>query len=319
MSATIASGLGVQQARQRLSDVSRLSPEQVSAAQDVLDRFRASRPRNQACVACGSMVWVEHENASGEAIWACSGCHRPVLTTEEWSAERARQGANGAHSQTGAPDPRDTLRDALARLTAARRRLSEVSAALPSARTALAMARERHVMASAAVEEVEAATVASMARKFLGQAGPPAPSQDVARAQLAVASDAVENALAAKQHFDGAINAATLSVDAARTRAGKAAIAVIAFEQLEDLLDVAVEARAAYVEAIGKLGWLLRNGMSSTTDARARQLVAGADTAPSTWQEAKVAGTGQMEAALAALLRIRRRQFDGRLLLAQGH
>ena len=78
-------------------------------------------------------------------------------------------------------------------------------------------------------------------------------------------------------------------------------LAVIVVEQLEDLLGDAAEARATYLEALGQLGWLLRHHVVPSADARPRQLVAGADTAPAMWPEAKAAGVAAMEEALAAL------------------
>jgi hypothetical protein len=64
MSATLLSELSVAQARRRLNDTTRLSNEQTSELQAVVDRFHAARPRGKSCVACGSMIWSEHTTTS---------------------------------------------------------------------------------------------------------------------------------------------------------------------------------------------------------------------------------------------------------------
>jgi hypothetical protein len=65
MSATLLSELSVSQARRRLSDTSRLSPDEVSLLEQVVAKFHASRPkRGQQCVACGGAVWSEHTTAN---------------------------------------------------------------------------------------------------------------------------------------------------------------------------------------------------------------------------------------------------------------
>ena len=57
MSATLLSELSVSQARRRLSDTSRLSPDEVNLLEQVVAKFHASRPpRSQQCVACGSTL-----------------------------------------------------------------------------------------------------------------------------------------------------------------------------------------------------------------------------------------------------------------------
>ncbi len=79
-----------------------------------------------------------------------------------------------------------------------------------------------------------------------------------------------------------------------------AALRALAAEELEPLIERAVEARAAYLEAVGGLGWLLRNGALPAGDVRAQQLVLGADTAPSRWPEA-VTADARMPERLAEL------------------
>ena len=88
----------------------------------------------------------------------------------------------------------------------------------------------------------------------------------------------------------------------ANDKARKAAHAVLAAERLEALLIEAAEARANYLESVGQLGWLLRNHAIPTGDRRAHQILGEANQPPSTWPEARTAGTEAMEAALAALL-----------------
>jgi predicted Fe-S protein YdhL (DUF1289 family) len=120
MSATLLSELTVSQARRRLNDTSRMSPEQVGELEKIVAAFHAARPTNRACVACGSMRWSEHATADGDASWACAGCHRPAsLTVEEWHAlvdAEARRIAIEAEARAATePAPRDQLTAALAR------------------------------------------------------------------------------------------------------------------------------------------------------------------------------------------------------------
>ena len=77
---------------------------------------------------------------------------------------------------------------------------------------------------------------------------------------------------------------------------------MIVAERLEDVLGDVAESRAIYLELVGQLAWLLKTHMIPTADARARQLVADANTPPSAWREAATAGTAAMEDALASLL-----------------
>jgi membrane fusion protein, multidrug efflux system len=311
MSATL-SEMSVQEARRWLSDTSRLSSQEVDAAQGVVDRFFASRQRNLICRSCGAMRWVEHEASDGEAVWACASCHwPPALSDEEWAgvsaaSQRVTEAAQRAmEASQAAADPRAVLREALERLAAARAALSQAQAAVPAARQALDEARERHTAAEQRATEAKEAAVTAMAKGFLGQPGAEPPSQNEARAELAAAVDGLEAARAARQEIDGAVAGAKVSADAAATRARKAAAAVIAREQLEGLLGEATTARDEYCEAIGKLGWLLRQGAVPSSDARVRRLiagVAGAGPEPSSWPEATAAGKAAMEAAQAALL-----------------
>jgi hypothetical protein len=71
----------------------------------------------------------------------------------------------------------------------------------------------------------------------------------------------------------------------------EAALRVLAAEEFEDTLTAAVEARASYLEAIGSLGWLIRNRCVPNRDVRPNQLVAEAsETPPCRWPEAADAG-----------------------------
>ena len=76
---------------------------------------------------------------------------------------------------------------------------------------------------------------------------------------------------------------------------------VLAEEKLEALIEPAITARASYLEAIGGLGWLIRNHAVPNGDVRPHQLVRDADTPPSRWPEAAHADGGMAE-RLAALM-----------------
>src|SRR5690349_17822599 len=85
-----AATMSVNRARAVLQDVSRLSPEEIDAAQRIVWQFQAARPRNAQCVACGCCNWSEHTTKSGDATWACNNCHRSsALTEAEWAAKQA--------------------------------------------------------------------------------------------------------------------------------------------------------------------------------------------------------------------------------------
>ena len=88
----------------------------------------------------------------------------------------------------------------------------------------------------------------------------------------------------------------------ATDRARTAALAVLVAERLEGLLDEVAESRAQYTESTGRLAWLLKTHLIPSTDARARQLLADANTPPSAWREAATAGVQAMDDALATLL-----------------
>jgi hypothetical protein len=68
-----------------------------------------------------------------------------------------------------------------------------------------------------------------------------------------------------------------------------AALKRIVAEEWEPLIAKAVEARADYIEALGDIAWLLRNGAAPANDARGAQLLVETDTAPSRWQAASLA------------------------------
>jgi len=79
-----------------------------------------------------------------------------------------------------------------------------------------------------------------------------------------------------------------------------AAIKKLAAKELEPLIAEAIEARAAYIETIAALGWLIRKGHG---DARAAKLVGQADLEPVHWPEAASASAsgGRLVAQIAAL------------------
>jgi hypothetical protein len=81
-----------------------------------------------------------------------------------------------------------------------------------------------------------------------------------------------------------------------------AALKRIVAEEWEPLIAKAVEARADYIEALGDIAWLLRNGAAPANDARGAQLLVETDTAPSRWQAASLAASGgRLAARIAAL------------------
>jgi hypothetical protein len=170
-----------------------LSSEQIDDLQQIVSRFHAARPRNQQCVACGSMIWAEHGTADGGAVWACAGCHRsPSLTSEQWRAEQRREHAAAeahmAAAATSAPKPRAGLKQALVRLTEARSTLSKLERAVPVARAAVSEAQDRHDVAAAAVAEAEGAVAEGVASSFFeGKPPGPMPSAAAASAEVAAA------------------------------------------------------------------------------------------------------------------------------------
>jgi hypothetical protein len=159
MSVTIDK-MTVAQARAALGNARGLSSEQIDAAQRVIDRFQAERPRNRQCVACSCGQRSEHESRTdGTPIWCCAACHRPAtLTAEQWHAEwiRDRQAAEAhlAAAAAAEPKPRDRLREALARRAEANAAILKLERALSVARSAQTEAQTRH---DAATEAAEAA------------------------------------------------------------------------------------------------------------------------------------------------------------------
>ena len=88
-------------------------------------------------------------DSRGGATWACASCHRPPsLTSEQWHAEwtRDRQAAEAhlAAAAAAEPQPRDRLREALARHAEANAAILKLERALLVARSAQAEAQTRH-------------------------------------------------------------------------------------------------------------------------------------------------------------------------------
>ena len=210
-------------------------------------------------------------------MWACDRCHRsPELTSGQWSAAqtaaREAAAANLAAAAAAAPDPRDTLRDALARLETARKALAATESAQLAARATLAAATLKHERAEAEAAEVDARAASHLADSFLGgRASGPPPSPAAARAALATAADGLAAARAAKALLVEQLSDRRTAVATAQAFTRRAAIAVIASERLEALLGEATAARAHYLESVGSLGWLLRHSAIPSSDARARQ------------------------------------------------
>jgi hypothetical protein len=307
MGTTVTAPMSVGQARRRLQDTSRLSSEQVDELERVVAAFRATRPRNQTCVACGSMRWSEHETADGDASWACDGCHRPsTLTTDEWQAQRSAAEAvrrvQDAAAAAAVPKPRDALATALTARLEAATVLARLEPGLVAARSALAAAQVRHDVATSAMQEAEAAAVTRLAQSVMGQRAEAVPiTTGAARGALRQAEDGLQAARGARALLDDQLIDARRSLTSAEAAVRRAALAVLAEEELEPLIEQAIEARANYLEAVGALAWLVRNAATPNGDARAHQLVIGADVAPAQWPEAAHADGG-MATRLAALV-----------------
>jgi hypothetical protein len=306
MSATLLSELTVSQARRRLNDTSRMASEEIDALQKVVDRFHNSRPRNQPCAACGSMVWSEHAT-DGNAIWACDGCHRPAsLTREEWHAQRqaaaAVRAVQDAATAAAVPEPHGALKAALAARQEAATALERLEQAVPAARTALASAQVKHDAAVAAMAAAERAAVTRLAASMTGTRPEAVPiTQGAARGGLRSAEDSLSAARGARALLDDQLHYAQRNVADADAAVRSAALRVLGKEELENLLETAVSARAHYIESISGLSWLIRNGAVPVGDARPHQLVLGADSAPARWPEAAHADGGMAE-RLAALM-----------------
>jgi len=114
---------------------------------------------------------------------------------------------------------------------------------------------------------------------------------------LSQARDAVDVARGARTLIDVQLTDARQVMANAEAAVRQAALRVLASEELENLIEAATAARADYVEAIGGLSFLIRNGAVPSGDARPNQLVRDADTAPiamarsavSRWRDDKAA------------------------------
>ena len=245
---------------------------------------------------------------TGEASWACSGCHRPAsLTADEWAAQRqaaeAVRRVQEAAAAAAAPEPRTALATALTARLEASSRLARLEPGLAAARAALASAQVRYDAATAAVQEAEQAAITRMAATVMGTRAPAsdAPTQGAARGNLRTAEDGLQAARGARALLDDQLIDARRAVTNTETAVRSAALAVLAHENLEPLLEQAIEARASYLESIGGLSWLIRTGGVPSGDARAHQLVREADSPPAAWPEAAHTDGG-MTAKLAELM-----------------
>jgi hypothetical protein len=211
--------------------------------------------------------------------------------------------AQEAHDAgASAPEPRAALGDALAARAEAATALGALEAAATAAVTALSAAQSRHDAAVAAVADAERTAVARAAAALTGGPIPAsAMTSGAARGNLRTAEDALAAARGARALLDDQAMDARRNLTNAAAAVRSAALRVLAAEEFEDTLTAAVEARADYVEAVGSLAWLIRSHAIASDDARARQLVAGADVAPSAWPEATTAGA-RLEARFAALM-----------------
>jgi hypothetical protein len=259
MGETTTAPMSVAQARRHLANTSCMSSEQVDALQKVIDRFLAARPRNQQCVACGSAIWSEHSTNTGDASWACAGCHRPAsLTPEEWWAQQqAAEAVRMRQDAAAAAAAPNALQEALARRTEAAATLGKLELAQADARAALAAAQVRHDGAVAAMAEAEQASITRLAAGMTGErAETGAPTVGAARGNLRTAEDALSAARGARGLIGDQMHYAQRNLANAETAVRTAAIAVLASENLEPLIEQAITARADYIESIASLGWL---------------------------------------------------------------
>ena len=113
----------VAEARRRLQEHQRHVSGDASAIFAGASMHSTPRKPSPPCLACRCMIWSEH-TTDGNAVWACAGCHRSAdLTAEGGTPNSQRRQAADAHlraTAAAAPKPRDTLREALARLAEAR-------------------------------------------------------------------------------------------------------------------------------------------------------------------------------------------------------
>jgi hypothetical protein len=225
----------------------------------------------------------------------------PTLTAEAWRDQQATRQATATQPAAG-PDPRAALSDALTRRQEAAAVVGALKAAATAALTALSAAQGRHADAVAGMRAAEQAAIDRAAAGLTGERAVRADLPvDAARGKLRLCEDALQAARGARALIDDKLHYAKSSFANAHAAVSSAALRVIAAEEFEDTLAAAVAARADYLEAIGSLRWLIRNGAIPNGDIRPNQLVAGADTAPAAWPEAAHADGG-MAKRLAALV-----------------
>jgi ribosomal protein L37AE/L43A len=302
---TDAPTITVREARRRLADTSRMSAEQVSDLERVITTFHASRPRH-VCVACGSAIWSEHEATDGEPVWACRGCHRPAsLTQEAWHAQRdaakANQRAAEAHAAANEPAPADALAAARTLYSEAATTVAALEASATGAQTALTAALGRHADAVAGMQTAEQAAIERAAGQRTARSSDL--SVDGARGRLRLAEDGLSAARGARGLIDDRLHYAQSNLTNATAALRTAALRVLAKGELEPLLQQAIEARSAYLEAVGSLGWLILQRAVPANDIRASQLVREAsDTPPALFPEATAAAEAPALAARLAEL-----------------
>jgi hypothetical protein len=315
MSQTLEKTMNVLQARQLLRDTSRVADDRVSEAERTVRAFFAAKPKRQ-CFACPSGIWSEHETKAGDDVcWACARCHVSAdLTRDEIGDQQAeRRVAQQAAQDTAAkaakaaaatqPKPRAVLRERLAALAACRSELARLEKAAPAARSRVWDLQAKLEAAETAAETANEGAASSLADALAtGKPIGPASGAAAARAALAEARDALQVAKSARILVEERLQAAKSQVDFAFDKCRMAARSVIAAERMEDLIGDAVEARAAYVDALGSLAWLVQQHAVPDGDSRVRQLVADGNTPPSAWPEAKIAGIKVMQDAFEALM-----------------
>ena len=253
----------VADARRRLQNTRGMGDQQVRDLKAIIDQFNALwPPKYKQCIGCRCMQFSEHVTKDGGSIWACSACHRSAaLTQEEFHAEQARERAAAdarlAAAAGPAPNPRQHVRDQLAGLTEAKNTVLKLEAALAPAKAGVALAQARHDAAVELAESANADAADAAAMACIGGKPPgPMPSAAAARAELAASVDSLMVAKNAKAILDTKLRDAQSAVSFANDKTKKAARGVIAAELQEELIADTIEAKAEYIEFVGRLRWL---------------------------------------------------------------
>jgi hypothetical protein len=274
MSVTLEKKMTVLSARQVLDNTRAAPEDRVAEAERVVRAFNAEKPRRQ-CYACPSGIWSMYENAAGDdVVWGCAGCRTPASRTidevrERQAEKQAAQQATARAAEVAAasePKPRVILKQRLAALAEAQAGAEKLERAVPTARSRVWECQALVEAAEAAAAEANQDAASSLADS-LATGKPIGPSSAGARARANLA-EAIDSAVVAKNGrviLESRLTDAKTAVGYAADAARKAARTVISSERIEDLINDALEARAAYVDAVGALGWLVRNHAITVT------------------------------------------------------